>query len=129
MKTLNSRRPGTHADNRYKLCLFCLRKNVYFREIQGKLQKKIIEKTENEVEYDANNQYLPKVICASCRRNLYRNSISTFINFEEFKKFGPANPSASSSSNNLCCCYLCKRVRESFFPLFVKNKNPISNQN
>lgn len=125
MKVVNSKKLGTHTDNRYRLCLFCLKKNVDFREIQGELQKKIIEKATNVVEYNANNHYLPKVICASCRRNLYRKPISTFINFKEFKKFGPVGLSTRSSDKSTCLCYLCKCVRESTFPLFVKNNNPV----
>lgn len=84
MKVINNKKRGTHADNRYKLCLFCLRKNVPFQEIQGELLKQILKKAKDTVDYNVTNDYLPRVICSSCRRNLYRKPISNFINLEKF---------------------------------------------
>lgn len=71
MARLSYKKAGTHEQNRYRLCLICLKKAQVLIEVKGVLKTKILNLLSG---YNTNDERLPAVVCASCKLKVYRSS-------------------------------------------------------
>lgn len=128
-RTLNH--AASHAENRERICLFCLKKAKLFIKIKGALLIKV-----NVFVSIQNNDYLPNVLCNSCKVQLYAlkkeddysKLKSKLPNYSVFK--GPTVQTRSRKPNqntNICNCYLCDYVRQLDVPLNFLRKKTLNN--
>lgn len=103
---------GTHAENRFKICLLCFGKS----KVMVKIDRKLKDLVMNNVEYDCSDERLPAAVCINCKKNLYqikKNSenkakLPIFSDLESLRKMN-----TRLSSKSLCDCYICQLVRSS----------------
>ena len=67
-------RVRTHDENRQIICLLCFVKGIRLNNITNSLETRIKEILKT---YDLSNDFLPRVICDSCKQNLYKKKNSS----------------------------------------------------
>lgn len=100
----------THEENRFVVCLLCCSKNKTMINIKDSLRKKIYELFDD---YDHTNECLPKVVCPSCKSNLYRSNLDkTKILQIKFSKYSLKKQTRSQKFEKTCGCDFCEIARK-----------------
>ncbi|KAJ6648438.1 hypothetical protein Bhyg_03666 [Pseudolycoriella hygida] len=111
MKNL-TKTAGTHSENRYKLCILCLKTNSRSKNrftkiiVRGKVEAMI----KKLFDYNACDEHLPCAICSGCLRNLYRSENRGDITLPDLSIF-PVLPATTSTKKTKCKCQICEMTR------------------
>ena len=109
----HSSKARSHHENRYKICIVCMKKGDYPLSgvIIERIQKYFIEN------YDINEECMPASICAKCRSDLQRidagkkdaDSLPAVFDFGLIKPV--FEKTTRSNEYFLCDCLICETVR------------------
>lgn len=120
----------THEECRETICFICWKKSKAMFPIQNTLKEKLENLLCCELHTYLSDNRLPKVLCTSCRRNVYRQisdkeiDESKKITLPTFAKFfSKSLITRSHSSKSKCDCYLCELSRESPIGKVSKKKS------
>lgn len=109
MVLVSFKKAGTHEENRYKLCLICLKKSKVIIEVKGAIKEKIVALCS---EYDPNDERLPAALCTVCKIKVYRlfkeKKKSIKLKLSDYSKFVPLRKNTRETINLKCQCSLCK---------------------
>lgn len=110
----------SHEENRYKICLICLRKTEKMFEINEHLLKNL--KSALNMEFVLED-HLPASLCSSCKRNISfklskDNTRNVTLKLPDFSKFSDYEKRSSVTEKRMCSCYLCELARQLY-----KSKN------
>ena len=102
----------THAENRKKICLLCLKKKKTIYIIKGSIKKKFILDSKT----DLNNDLLPSGLCCGCKIKVFsaaKENSNTKILLPDYTTFlGESAKTRSQGYSHPCICKLCKLARD-----------------
>lgn len=100
----------THDENRNQVCLLCFGKTKEMFLVKERL-KELVKK---HVEYDETDERLPRVLCATCKRDLSRIEAGSgqFVRLSKFSDLQTLRKSTRSSDTRLCGCQICELARK-----------------
>lgn len=117
--------PGTHDENRRKICLFCCKKkgrNGASKIIVITLKGKIESLVNSVFKYEADDKSLPNGICSTCLNKLYEAKKTEKKLLEAPKlSFNYKNIKTRVEGDSLCQCLICQLARKTH-DNFSKNK-------
>lgn len=124
---LSHKKRGNHEENRYKLCLLCLKKFKKWCEIKGCLKEKLLEICSD---YNPSDERIPAVLCNFCKINVYKcyknkNKIKVP---DLYSEFAPLPKTTRQSENITCVCKLCEMVGYNSVPNFCLNNDKRKNK-
>ena len=100
----------THDENRNQICLLCFGKTKEMLLFKERL-KELVNK---HVEYDETDERLPRVLCATCKRDLSRIEAGSeqCVRLPNFFDLQTLRKSTRSSDTRLCDCQIYELARK-----------------
>lgn len=95
-----------HEENCKKICLLCFGKTKTMFFITGKLKTEV----EKVFDYNSNDDCLPKVICSTCKSDLYTNKVDSGKEIK-LSIFPEIKLKPATRSNTVCDCYICQLAK------------------
>lgn len=108
--------PGTHDENRSKICIFCCKKkggNGASKIIVITSKGKIESLVNSVFKYEADNKCLPNGICSTCLNKLYEEKKTEKKLLEAPKlSFNYKSMETRTEGDLLCQCLICQLARK-----------------
>lgn len=100
----------THDENRNQICLLCFGKTKSMFLVNDVL-KDLVKKY---LEYDALDDRLPRVLCSTCKRDLYRveDGSEKCVRLPKFSDLKAIRKPTRSSISATCDCFVCELARK-----------------
>lgn len=125
---MNSKKAGTHEQNRYRMCFVCQEKPKNPTKIDGVVKKRLEDRFKNINILDCR---FPAVICNACRMALIRaekqKSSANDLNLPDYSSFMPLKKNKRYGGKKNCDCSLCLIVRSRYqiVPKYIATKTKI----